>query len=97
MWAAYKGRTEVAALLLDRGADPNAAGNFHISALLWASGRGHTDIVRDLVRHGSKVNMGDKASACRCFRVGPMRWGGGGMPIGRVCKLKAVSFHFRSL
>jgi len=47
-------------MLLGRGADVNAHGNFHISSLVWAAGRGYTDIVKDLIAHGSKVNVGDK-------------------------------------
>lgn len=60
MWATYKGRSEAAALLLDRGAEVNAHGNYHISSLLWAAGRGHVDIAKDLICHGAKVNVGDK-------------------------------------
>jgi ankyrin repeat-rich membrane spanning protein len=60
MWATYKGRSEAAALLLDRGAEVNAHGNYHISSLLWAAGRGHADIARNLIRHGAKINVGDK-------------------------------------
>jgi ankyrin repeat-rich membrane spanning protein len=60
MWATYKGRSEAAALLLDRGAEVNAHGNYHISSLLWAAGRGHINIAKDLIRHGAKVNVGDK-------------------------------------
>jgi len=47
-------------MLLGRGADVNAHGNFHISSLLWAAGRGSPDIVKDLIAHGAKVNVGDK-------------------------------------
>lgn len=47
-------------MLLTRGADVNAHGNFHISSLLWAAGRGYPDIVKDLIAHGAKVNVGDK-------------------------------------
>jgi len=60
MWATYKGRSEAAALLLDRGAEVNAHGNYHISSLLWAAGRGYVDIAKDLIRHGAKINVGDK-------------------------------------
>lgn len=60
MWATYKGRVEVALLLIDHGADVNAHGNYHISSLLWAAGRGHLQIVESLIQHGAKVNVGDK-------------------------------------
>lgn len=60
MWATYKGRTEVATLLMDRGADVNAHGNYHLSSLLWAAGRGYLHIAEALIQHGAKVNVGDK-------------------------------------
>lgn len=60
MWATYKGRSPTVTMLLARGADVNAHGNFHISSLLWAAGRGYPDIVKDLIAHGAKVNVGDK-------------------------------------
>lgn len=62
MWATYKGRAATVTLLLSRGADVNAHGNFHISSLLWAAGRGYIDIVKELLAHGAKVNVGDKVS-----------------------------------
>lgn len=60
MWATYKGKSPTVTMLLTRGADVNAHGNFHISSLLWAAGRGYPDIVKDLIAHGAKVNVGDK-------------------------------------
>jgi len=60
MWATYKGRAEVAALLMAHGAEVNAHGNYHISSLLWAAGRGHVDIAKALINHGAKINVGDK-------------------------------------
>lgn len=60
MWATYKGKSATVTMLLGRGADVNAHGNFHISSLVWAAGRGYTDIVKDLIAHGAKVNVGDK-------------------------------------
>lgn len=60
MWATYKGRSATVTMLLARGVDVNAHGNFHISSLLWAAGRGYPDIVKDLIAHGAKVNVGDK-------------------------------------
>lgn len=62
MWATYKGRSPTVTMLLARGADVNAHGNFHISSLLWAAGRGYPDIVKDLIAHGAKVNVGDKVT-----------------------------------
>lgn len=60
MWATYKDRSTTVTMLLGRGADVNAHGNYHISSLVWAAGRGYTDIVKDLIAHGAKVNVGDK-------------------------------------
>jgi ankyrin repeat-rich membrane spanning protein len=37
-----------------------AHGNYHISSLLWAAGRGHVDIAKALIGHGAKINVGDK-------------------------------------
>lgn len=50
----------MANFLLDRGADINAHGNFHITALVWAAGRGHTKLACNLIARGAKVNVGDK-------------------------------------
>uniref|UniRef100_T1J258 Uncharacterized protein n=1 Tax=Strigamia maritima TaxID=126957 RepID=T1J258_STRMM len=62
MWACYKGRERCVKLLLERGADPCMQGQviYHISCLMWSSGRGFTEIVRDLLSYGAKVNVGDK-------------------------------------
>lgn len=61
IWSSYCGYTNLANLLLDRGADINAHGNFHITALVWAAGRGHTKLACNLIARGAKVNVGDKA------------------------------------
>lgn len=45
---------------MDRGAEVNAHGNYHVSSLLWAAGRGYIRIVEALIQHGAKVNVGDK-------------------------------------
>lgn len=37
-----------------------ARGGYNLSALLWAAGRGHTEVVRLLVERGAKVNVADK-------------------------------------
>lgn len=60
MWSAYKGHTQTVALLLEKGADIFAHGNYHLGPLLWAAGRGHKDIVQMLIHRGAKVNVGDK-------------------------------------
>ena len=58
MFAADKGHKEVVALLLDRGANINAAseGNFLYTALMIAAGRGYSEIVNLLLARGADVN-----------------------------------------
>ncbi|CAB1334960.1 unnamed protein product [Coregonus sp. 'balchen'] len=60
MWASYKGRVEVAQLLLEKGASPNITGQYSVYPIIWAAGRGHADIVHLLIHHGAKVNCSDK-------------------------------------
>uniref|UniRef100_A0A8C1K5J4 Kinase D-interacting substrate 220a n=1 Tax=Cyprinus carpio TaxID=7962 RepID=A0A8C1K5J4_CYPCA len=60
MWAAYKGRLEVAHLLLEKGANPNITGQYSVYPIIWAAGRGHAEIVQLLLQHGAKVNCSDK-------------------------------------
>ena len=67
MWATYKNHGATVTMLLSRGADVNAHGNYHISSLLWAAGRGYLDIVKDLIAHGAKVNVGDKVQLFKLF------------------------------
>jgi ankyrin repeat protein len=47
------GRRDLVALLLDRGADPNASGAPWSTPLAWARKRGHTDIEATLLEHGA--------------------------------------------
>uniref|UniRef100_A0A673FHI9 Kinase D-interacting substrate 220a n=1 Tax=Sinocyclocheilus rhinocerous TaxID=307959 RepID=A0A673FHI9_9TELE len=60
MWAAYKGRVEVARLLLEKGANPNITGQYSVYPIIWAAGRGHAEIVQLLLQHGAKVSCSDK-------------------------------------
>lgn len=60
MWACYKGRDDTVVALVNRGADVNACGNHHVTALMWATGRGHTSIGKFLVLKGAKVTIRDK-------------------------------------
>jgi ankyrin repeat protein len=60
MWSCYKGRVEVAQLLMEKNADVHAQGNYHISCLLWAAGRGHPEILHHLLEHGAKAVTADK-------------------------------------
>lgn len=69
IWSSYCGYTNLANLLLDRGADINAHGNFHITALVWAAGRGHTKLACSLIARGAKVNVGDKACINTIYNI----------------------------
>ena len=51
--AARWGRREMVALLLSRGADPNAAGAPWATPLTWARRKGHEDVAADLRRAGA--------------------------------------------
>ena len=55
MWACYRGHGALAHMLLSRGADPNTQGQHHMSSLVWAAGRGHTDIVRWVLGAGTPI------------------------------------------
>lgn len=60
MWATYKGHKDTVNLLLDHNADVNAHGNYHISSLIWAVGRGYVEIARLLIQRGAKVTLLNK-------------------------------------
>lgn len=62
MWACYKGREETVVALVNRGADVNACENHHVTALMWATGRGYTNIAKFLVSKGAKVTIRDKVN-----------------------------------
>jgi len=53
-FAARWGRRRLVTLLLDHGADPNAAGAPWATPLAWAEKKGHTDIARDLRAAGAR-------------------------------------------
>jgi ankyrin repeat protein len=57
--ACRNGRTRVAALLLERGADVNAKGVFGGTALHWAAINGHKDTVEFLVANGADRTIRD--------------------------------------
>lgn len=46
--------------MIEQRAEVNVHGQFHITPLMWAAGRGHVAIVRLLLENGAKVNAGDK-------------------------------------
>lgn len=60
MWACYKGKEDTVVALVNRGADINAYGIHHVTALMWSTGRGHTNIAKFLVSKGARVTMRDK-------------------------------------
>jgi hypothetical protein len=51
--AAY-GRTDTVQALLEQGADVNAKDNYGITALIFAEGMGHAEIIRMLKKAGAK-------------------------------------------
>jgi ankyrin repeat protein len=53
-FAARWGKRDVAALLLERGANVGAAAAPWATPLAWARMKGHTEIERDLLRAGAK-------------------------------------------
>jgi ankyrin repeat protein len=54
-YAAHWGHRDVAALLLERGADPNRADAPWATPLAWARKKGHADIESDLLEAGAAV------------------------------------------
>ncbi len=63
IWAAATGQAEAIELLIDRGADVNAADRDGGTALLAAAFLGHEKAVDVLIRHGAKVNAANQAVA----------------------------------
>lgn len=57
--ACRNGHTEVAAVLLERGADVNAKGVFGGTGLHWSAINGHRDTVEFLLRHGADLTLRD--------------------------------------
>ena len=56
---AQEGLTDMAALLLEFGANANATTNGGVAALSLAAERGHCDVVRMLVQHGAQLGLCD--------------------------------------
>ena len=54
--ASYRGYTEIVQILIDKGADVNAQGDYGYTALIAASAIGHTEIVQILIDKNAKVN-----------------------------------------
>ena len=64
--AAREGDADLVALLLERGADPKAAGAAWAMPLAWAQRRGHAEIA-ELLRGRGAADSGD----CRAIRIQP--------------------------
>ena len=60
MIAARRGHTDIARLLLEHGANINAADDGGSTALMEAALKGHTETVRLLVERGADLNAVDK-------------------------------------
>ncbi|HKR62156.1 MAG TPA: ankyrin repeat domain-containing protein, partial [Thermoanaerobaculia bacterium] len=60
MHAVHKNQLGTAAALLDAGADPNAANDRGMSALMMASGYGQRDMVALLLRRGANARLTDR-------------------------------------
>ena len=59
MWAASKGHTEVARLLIEAGAEVNAKDRIDATALTWAAFNGHSAL-----RH-HRVDVGEDSGTAR--------------------------------
>ena len=58
--AIREGHTEkIVSMLLESGANPNIAGEYGLTALMYAAGRGHTEIVRMLLEAGADPKITD--------------------------------------
>ncbi len=55
-WAASKGYTDIARLLIEHGADVNHADAHGYTVLSWTATKRYPDIVRLLIEHGADVN-----------------------------------------
>jgi outer membrane protein assembly factor BamB len=70
LWRAAKsGQAERVEALLSEGLDVDAETEYGVTALQFAAGRGHLDVVRVLLAHEANVNKRDSF-----YRVAPLAW-----------------------
>lgn len=76
MMSALRGHVEVAAWLLDRGADANGTDSNHRTAMYNAASYGFTEVVALLLERGGDPSIGDAEGACvACMSgSGSMDW-----------------------
>jgi ankyrin repeat protein len=67
-WAARLGLAEMARLLIENGANPNACNDDNDTPLHWAAREGQKELLVILLAHGAKVNAVDKGGWT------PLRW-----------------------
>ncbi len=79
--ACRNGRTEVAALLLERGADIDAKGVFGGTGLHWSAIKGHRETVELLLSHGADLSVRDAK-----FDATPEGWAAEG-GYNEICEL----------
>ena len=61
MWTCYKNKPKCAKLLIENGANVNAQCKNTVCCLSWAAGRGHTEVVAELIKsHSIKINLQDR-------------------------------------
>jgi cytohesin len=69
VYAALAGQTEIAAALIEAGANVNATGPGGATALMHAAGGGHLEIVQALIGAGADVNATDSSGWTALMRA----------------------------
>ncbi|PMD55240.1 uncharacterized protein K444DRAFT_508926, partial [Hyaloscypha bicolor E] len=68
LWAAKRGHEGIVKLLLEKGANADAADGGGWTPLLWASEGGHVDVVKLLLKKGANVDAADRTGRT------PLHW-----------------------
>ena len=95
-FACDRGYSEIARLLVDRGADVNVEDTFyHATALSWAARKNHTDIVLLLIDHGAKspamvLMMGAQTGNADLVKIGL-----GKGPLDKAALSQALAFAMK--